>query len=81
MRLGVYLGIGICLGTIFYQVSHNYSSIQSRCEVIMYTTELLTFMAIGGFPSFLEDIKDAFSLPSEYSEGRGRVAITAWRSL
>jgi hypothetical protein len=23
----------------------------------MYTTALLTFMAIGGFPSFVEDIK------------------------
>ncbi|KAM0893124.1 hypothetical protein ACQ4PT_025321 [Festuca glaucescens] len=57
MRLGIYLGIGICLGTIFYQVGHSYSSIQSRCEVIMYTTALLTFMAIGGFPSFVEDVK------------------------
>uniref|UniRef100_A0A8R7QP49 ABC transporter domain-containing protein n=1 Tax=Triticum urartu TaxID=4572 RepID=A0A8R7QP49_TRIUA len=57
MRLGVYLGIGICLGTIFYQLGHSYSSIQSRCEVIMYTTALLTFMAIGGFPSFVEDVK------------------------
>ena len=28
MRLGVYLGIGICLGTILYQVVHSYSSIQ-----------------------------------------------------
>uniref|UniRef100_M8C413 ABC transporter G family member 11 n=1 Tax=Aegilops tauschii TaxID=37682 RepID=M8C413_AEGTA len=56
MRLGVYLGIGICLGTIFYQVGHSYSSIQARCEVIMYTTALLTFMAIGGFPSFVEDV-------------------------
>ena len=27
----------------------------------MYTTALLTFMAIGGFPSFVEDIKVAFS--------------------
>ncbi|CAL4892522.1 unnamed protein product [Urochloa decumbens] len=57
MRLAVYLGIGVCLGTIFYQVGYSYSSIQSRCEVIMYTTALLTFMAIGGFPSFVEDVK------------------------
>ncbi|KAL6854391.1 hypothetical protein ACP4OV_019294 [Aristida adscensionis] len=57
MRLAVYLGIGLCLGTIFYQVGYSYSSIQSRCEVIMYTTALLTFMAIGGFPSFVEDMK------------------------
>ncbi|WVZ59802.1 hypothetical protein U9M48_009900 [Paspalum notatum var. saurae] len=57
MRLAVYMGIGICLGTIFYQVGYSYSSIQSRCEVMMYTTALLTFMAIGGFPSFVEDVK------------------------
>ncbi|RLM98686.1 ABC transporter G family member 11-like [Panicum miliaceum] len=57
MRLAVYMGIGVCLGTIFYQVGNSYSSIQSRCEVIMYTTALLTFMAIGGFPSFVEDVK------------------------
>ncbi|KAK3136485.1 hypothetical protein QOZ80_5BG0436190 [Eleusine coracana subsp. coracana] len=57
MRLAIYMGIGVCLGTIFYQVGNSYSSIQTRCEVIMYTTALLTFMAIGGFPSFVEDIK------------------------
>ncbi|XP_051213293.1 ABC transporter G family member 1 [Lolium perenne] len=57
MRLGVYVGIGLCLGTIFYQVGNSYSSIQTRCSIIMYTTALLTFMAIGGFPSFVEDIK------------------------
>ncbi|KAM0888739.1 hypothetical protein ACQ4PT_028158 [Festuca glaucescens] len=57
MRLGVYVGIGLCLGTIFYQVGNGYSSIQTRCSIIMYTTALLTFMAIGGFPSFVEDIK------------------------
>jgi hypothetical protein len=31
----------------------------------MYTMALLTFMAIGGFPSFVEDVKVAFSLPSD----------------
>ncbi|CAD6255603.1 unnamed protein product [Miscanthus lutarioriparius] len=61
MRLAVYMGTGACLGTIFYQVgySYSYTSIQDRCEVIMYTTALLTFMAIGGFPSFVEDVKSA----------------------
>ncbi|CAD6252513.1 unnamed protein product [Miscanthus lutarioriparius] len=57
MRLAIYMGIGICLGTIFYQVGYSYSSIQSRCSVIMYTVALLTFMSIGGFPSFVEDVK------------------------
>ncbi|CAN6374685.1 unnamed protein product [Urochloa humidicola] len=57
MRLAIYMVIGACLGTIFYQLGYSYSSIQSRCEVIMYGTALLTFMAIGGFPSFVEDVK------------------------
>ncbi|CAL4994678.1 unnamed protein product [Urochloa decumbens] len=57
MRLAIYMIIGACLGTIFYQLGYSYSSIQSRCEVIMYGTALLTFMAIGGFPSFVEDVK------------------------
>jgi hypothetical protein len=58
MRLAIYMGIGVCLGTIFYQLGYStYSSIQSRCEVIMYTIALLTFMSIGGFPSFVEDVK------------------------
>jgi hypothetical protein len=30
----------------------------------MYTVALLTFMAIGGFPSFVEDVKvDSFTHP------------------
>jgi hypothetical protein len=28
MRLAIYIGIGICLGTIFYKVGNSYSSIQ-----------------------------------------------------
>ncbi|XP_048573095.1 ABC transporter G family member 1-like [Triticum urartu] len=57
MRFGVYLGMGICIGTVFYQLGNTYSSIQSRCEVIMYMIILVTFMAVGGFPSFVEDVK------------------------
>ncbi|CAL4994692.1 unnamed protein product [Urochloa decumbens] len=57
MRLAIYVVIGACLGTVFYQLGRSYSSIQSRCEVIMYSTALFTFMAIGGFPSFVEDVK------------------------
>ncbi|CAD6255627.1 unnamed protein product [Miscanthus lutarioriparius] len=34
MRLAIYMGIGICLGTIFYQVGYSYSSIQSMMMVI-----------------------------------------------
>jgi len=42
--------------------------LQSRCEVIMYTVALLTFMAIGGFPSFVEDVKVRLILHSPKSE-------------
>jgi hypothetical protein len=33
------------------------SILQTKCEIIMYITALLTFMIIGGLPSFVEDIK------------------------
>ncbi|CAO2152614.1 unnamed protein product [Urochloa humidicola] len=35
MRLTIYMVIGACLGTVYYQLGYSYSSIQSRCEVIM----------------------------------------------
>ena len=39
----------------------------------MYTTALLTFMAIGGFPSFVEDVKVDSSLTQKW-KGSGFLA-------
>ncbi|KAL8237547.1 hypothetical protein R6Q59_018628 [Mikania micrantha] len=57
MRLAIYLALCLGLGTLFYNVGSNYSSIQARSSLMMFVASFLTFMAIGGFPSFVEDMK------------------------
>ncbi|XP_064990450.1 ABC transporter G family member 1-like [Musa acuminata AAA Group] len=57
LRLAVYLILGICIGTLFHDIGHSYGSIQARGSVLMFVGGFLTFMAIGGFPSFVEDMK------------------------
>ncbi|KAL5738746.1 hypothetical protein ACOSP7_031507 [Xanthoceras sorbifolium] len=57
LRLAIYIALCLCLGTIFYDIGFSYGSIQARGSVLMFVAALLTFMAIGGFPSFVEDMK------------------------
>ncbi|KAL6854544.1 hypothetical protein ACP4OV_019106 [Aristida adscensionis] len=57
LRLGIYVTISLCLGTIFYNFGYGYNSIRSRSSMLMFVAGLLTLMAIGGFPSFVEDMK------------------------
>ncbi|KAH7566880.1 hypothetical protein JRO89_XS08G0248400 [Xanthoceras sorbifolium] len=55
LRLVIY--IALCIGTIFYDIGFSYGSIQARGSMLMFVAAFLTFMAIGGFPSFVEDMK------------------------
>ncbi|KAM7276440.1 hypothetical protein ACFE04_018306 [Oxalis oulophora] len=57
LRLGVYLALCLCIGTIFVDIGMTYGSIQARGSMLMFVAAFLTFMAIGGFPSFVEDMK------------------------
>ncbi|RWW82156.1 hypothetical protein BHE74_00009420 [Ensete ventricosum] len=57
LRLAVYIMLGVCIGTMFHDIGHSYGSIQARGSVLMFVGGFLTFMAIGGFPSFVEDMK------------------------
>ncbi|KAL7591402.1 hypothetical protein Lser_V15G34260 [Lactuca serriola] len=57
LRLAIYIALSLGLGTLFYDVGSNYSSIQARSSMLMFVASFLTFMAIGGFPSFVEDMK------------------------
>ncbi|KAK9130098.1 hypothetical protein Sjap_010585 [Stephania japonica] len=47
-RFGIYTGLCLCLGTIF---------LNARGNMLMFVVTFMTFMAIGGFPSFVEDMK------------------------
>ncbi|RRT65801.1 hypothetical protein B296_00014202, partial [Ensete ventricosum] len=57
LRLAVYIMLGVCIGTMFHDIGRSYGSIQARGSVLMFVGGFLTFMAIGGFPSFVEDMK------------------------
>ncbi|KAJ4714475.1 ABC transporter G family member 11-like [Melia azedarach] len=57
LRLAIYIALCLCVGTIFHDIGFTYGSIQARGSMLMFVAAFLTFMAIGGFPSFVEDMK------------------------
>ncbi|KAJ6860242.1 ABC transporter G family member 11-like [Populus alba x Populus x berolinensis] len=57
LRLAIYIALCSGLGSVFYDIGSGYSSIQARGSLLMFTASFLTIMAIGGFPSFVEDMK------------------------
>ncbi|KAJ4724608.1 ABC transporter G family member 11-like [Melia azedarach] len=56
-RLVIYIALSLCIGTIYHNIGFTYGSIQARGSMLMFVAGFLTFMAIGGFPSFVEDMK------------------------
>ncbi|GAB2283355.1 ATP-binding cassette sub- G member 1 [Dionaea muscipula] len=57
LRFGIYIAICLCIGTIFLDIGNSPSSIQARASMLNFVANLLTLMAIGSFPSFVEDMK------------------------
>ncbi|KAJ8625282.1 hypothetical protein MRB53_033812 [Persea americana] len=57
LRLIIYIVVTICIGTIYFNVGTGYSSILARGSCASFVFGFVTFMSIGGFPSFVEDMK------------------------
>ncbi|XWS39748.1 hypothetical protein CRYUN_Cryun18bG0080900 [Craigia yunnanensis] len=57
LRLGIYIALTVVLATVFSHIGMSYGSIQARGSLIMFVSSFLTFMAIGGFPCFVEEMK------------------------
>ncbi|MCI34507.1 ABC transporter G family member 11-like, partial [Trifolium medium] len=57
LRLGIYVALAISLGTVYYDLGTSYGSIKDRGSLLSFVSGFLTFMSIGGFPSFVEDMK------------------------
>ncbi|KAK9691603.1 hypothetical protein RND81_09G207200 [Saponaria officinalis] len=57
LRLVIYIVVTICIGTIYLNVGTSYSSILARGSCASFVFGFVTFMSIGGFPSFVEDMK------------------------
>ncbi|KAE8009213.1 hypothetical protein FH972_005662 [Carpinus fangiana] len=57
LRLAIYVMFALGLATMYYDFGSSYGSIQARGSLLMFVASFLIFMAIGGFPSFVEDMK------------------------
>ncbi|CAI9289472.1 unnamed protein product [Lactuca saligna] len=57
LRIIIYLVVSICVGTIFFDVGTSYTAILARGACGGFITGFMTFMSIGSFPSFIEDMK------------------------
>ncbi|GER30069.1 ABC transporter, partial [Striga asiatica] len=57
LRLAIYIALCTGLGSVFYNIGNSYNSIHERGSLLMFVASLLTIMAIGGFPSFVHDLK------------------------
>uniref|UniRef100_A0A3Q7FB92 ABC transporter domain-containing protein n=1 Tax=Solanum lycopersicum TaxID=4081 RepID=A0A3Q7FB92_SOLLC len=60
MRFVVYVAIALSLGSIYYNVGSNYRSIEERGLMVAFVVSFMTFMTVGGFPSFVEEMKVVF---------------------
>ncbi|XP_057417978.1 ABC transporter G family member 1-like [Lotus japonicus] len=56
-RLVVYIALGLSIATVFYDLGTTNGSIKDRVSLIMFVSSFITLMTIGGFPSFVEDMK------------------------
>ncbi|KAF6153442.1 hypothetical protein GIB67_003632 [Kingdonia uniflora] len=57
LRLVIYIIVTICIGSIYLDVGTEYNSILARGACASFVFGFVTFMSIGGFPSFVEDMK------------------------
>ncbi|XP_043700169.1 ABC transporter G family member 11 [Telopea speciosissima] len=57
LRLVIYILVTLCIGSIYLNVGTGYNSILARGSCASFVFGFVTFMSIGGFPSFVEDMK------------------------
>ncbi|XP_071725674.1 ABC transporter G family member 1-like [Rutidosis leptorrhynchoides] len=78
LRLAIYIALSLCIGTLFFDVGTNFTSVQARSSILMFVVTFLTFMTIGGFPSFVEDMKvfERERLNGHYSIGAFMISNT-----
>ncbi|EYU46235.1 hypothetical protein ABFS82_04G061500 [Erythranthe guttata] len=57
LRIIVFITVSICVGSVFHNVGSNYHAILARGACGGFISGFMTFMTIGGFPSFIEEMK------------------------
>ena len=57
LRIIIYIVVSICVGTIYFDVGTGHTAILARGACGGFISGFMTFMSIGGFPSFIEEMK------------------------
>ncbi|KAH0713934.1 hypothetical protein KY289_009893 [Solanum tuberosum] len=57
LRIIVYIILSISVGTVFYDVGTGHNAAIARGACGGFISGFMTFMSIGGFPSFIEEMK------------------------
>ncbi|KAK6164116.1 hypothetical protein DH2020_000980 [Rehmannia glutinosa] len=57
LRILIFIVVSICVGSVFHDVGSNYHAILARGACGGFISGFMTFMTIGGFPSFIEEMK------------------------
>lgn len=57
MRVVIYIVVSLCVGSIYHDVGRSYTAILARAACGGFVSGFMTFMSIGGFPSFMEELK------------------------
>ncbi|KAE9616399.1 putative sulfate-transporting ATPase [Lupinus albus] len=57
IRVAIYIVLSVCVGSVFFEVGTSYSAILARGACGAFISGFMTFMSIGGFPSFIEEMK------------------------
>ncbi|KAL1803073.1 hypothetical protein DCAR_0934747 [Daucus carota subsp. sativus] len=57
LRIFIYIALSFCVGSVFFNVGTANRAILARGGCGGYITGFMTIMSIGGFPSFIEEMK------------------------
>lgn len=57
LRIVIYIVVAVCVGSIFMDIGTSYTAILGRASCGGFISGFMTFMSIGGFPSFIEEMK------------------------
>ncbi|CAM8897895.1 unnamed protein product [Rhodiola kirilowii] len=57
LKMAVNFLLAICIGSIFFDIGTDYKSIYARGACGAFIAGFMTFITIGGFPSFIEELK------------------------
>jgi ABC-type multidrug transport system ATPase subunit len=55
IRVAMYVGLAILMGTTWWQLGDNQTKVQDRFGALFFSIAFLSFMSVAGIPAFLEE--------------------------